>query len=303
MNSEHDIGGMPFPPGGGSLNDTIENTERDAQPTASAASGETSTSVSAAAQAQAPTMPYTYRYGAETNIDDEVTAMLSASLQEIRCLKFKEFPTRGRKKEDQKLSRRAVPLPKAHVEKIMKAEVIIFTEVEKRNSQAHSPCRNRGDRCGDESGSCVRHPPAPAKLAGECGLLMGKASELLARELAVRSNAVASRQGKATIQRRHVQEAAAGDDMFDFLIDVLPRPSAVEEASRMVDNSERNSVSGSTQAQPTNANGPITVAQAAVQLEYLRQMLLMQQQPQSFQEMQPSQPQQNGQDGQDVTYI
>ena len=132
---------------------------------------------------------------------------------------------------------------------------------------------------------------------------MGKASELLARELAVRSNAVASRQGKATIQRRHVQEAAAGDDMFDFLIDVLPRPSAVEEASRMVDNSERNSVSGSTQAQPTNANGPITVAQAAVQLEYLRQMLLMQQQPQSFQEMQPSQPQQNGQDGQDVTYI
>ena len=254
-------------------------------PSSAAESGTSGTSVSAAAaQAQPATRPY--RYGEETTIDDEVTAMLSAALHETRCLKPQEFPTRRRRKRDQTLSKRAVPFPRAGVEKIMKAEVILCAElVEKRrnDSLARRPCQNRGDRqCGDEVGtsSCGRHSPVPAKLAGECGLLLGKAAELLATELAVRSHAIASRQGKATMQRRHVQEAAAGEDMFDFLVDVLPRPSAaVEEAPGVVDSSERNSVSGPTQAQrQTTANGPIMVAQAAAQLEFLRQLVLMQEQ-------------------------
>ena len=214
--------------------------------------------------------------------------MLSAALHEIRRLNPEEFPTRNRKKKDQTLSRRAVPFPKAGVEKIMKAEEILCTEVERRNAQGRSPCSSKSDRqCGDEAGSCPRHRPVPAKMAGECGLLLGKASELLATEMTVRSYAVTRRKGKATIQRWHVQEAAAGDDMFDFLIDVLPRPSALEEASGVVDNNERNSVSSQTKVQQTNANIPITVAQAAAQLEILRQMVLMQQQPQPFQEIQP----------------
>ena len=262
MNVQHGIDSMPLSlPDGVRINDTSENTEHPA------------------------TRPYKYKYGAESTIDDEVTAMLLATDQDIRRIEPQEFPTRHRKKRDQTLSERerAVPFPKAGVEKIMRAEVILCAEVQKRRnySPARRPCKNRGGRqCGDEGGSCGRHPPVPAKLAGECGLLLGKAAELLARELALRSHAIASRQGKATMQRRHVQEAAAGEDMFDFLIDVLPRPSvAVEEASGMVDNNESNSVSGPTQAQrQTNANGPITVAQAAAQLDFLRQLVLMQQQ-------------------------
>ena len=317
MNSEDDTDSMPFP----WINDTIENTEHDAKPSASAAAAESGTSESgtsvsaAAAQAQPATRPYKYKYGAESTIDDEVTAMILATEQDIRhSIELQEFPTRHRQKRDQTLSERAVPFPRARVEKIMKAEAILCAEAERRRrsncSQARRPCKNRGERqCSDEAGSCDgRHPPVPAKLAGECGLLMGKAAELLTRELAVRSHAIASRQGKATMQRRHVLEAAAGEDMFDFLVDVLPRPSAAveEEASGMIDNNERNSVSvsGPTQAQrQTNANGPITVAQAAAQLDFLRQLVLMQQQPPPTQPMQPPQPQQNGQDGQDVTYI
>jgi len=288
MNVQHGIDSMPLSlPDGVRINDTSENTEHPA------------------------TRPYKYKYGAESTIDDEVTAMLLATDQDIRRIEPQEFPTRHRKKRDQTLSERerAVPFPKAGVEKIMRAEVILCAEVQKRRnySQARRPCKNRGDRqCGDEGGSCGRHPPVPAKLAGECGLLLGKAAELLARELALRSHAIASRQGKATMQRRHVQEAAAGEDMFDFLIDVLPRPSAAveEEASGMVDNNESNSVAGPTQAQrQTYANGPITVAQAAAQLDFLRQLVLMQEQQPPTQPMQPPQPQQNGQDGQDVTYI
>ena len=262
MNAQHGIDSMPFLPDGVRINDTSENTEHDAQPSsgsaaaaAAAESGTSGTSVSAArlAQAQKPaTRPY--RYGAESTIDDEVTAMLLATDQDIRRIKPQEFPTRRRRKRDQTLSKRAVPFPRAGVEKIMKAEVILCAELaEKRrnDSPARRPCKNRGgQQCGDEVGSCGRHPPVPAKLAGECGLLLGKAAELLARELAVRSHAIASRQGKATMQRRHVQEAAAGEDMFDFLVDVLPRPSAaVEEAPGVVDSSESNSVSGPTQAQ------------------------------------------------------
>ena len=294
---------MPFPPPDGvRINDTRENTEHDSPPSSASAAAESGTSVSAAAQAQPAARPYKYKYGAESTIDDEVTAMLSASLREIRRLRPDEFPTRHRRKRDQTLSERAVPFPRARVEKIMKAEAILCAEAERRRnftSQARRPCKNRGERQrSDEAGSCDgRHPPVPAKLAGECGLLMGKAAELLTRELAVRSHAIASRRGKATVQRRHVQEAAAGEDMFDFLVDVLPRPSAAaaEEASGMVVNNDP------TQAQrQTNANRPITVAQAATQLDFLRQLVLMQQQQPPTHPMQPPQPQQNGQD---VTYI
>ena len=129
MDAEDDIDGMQCPPAG-RVSDASENTEHEAQPSASAAAAESGTSVSAATQAQPATRPY--KYGAETTIDDEVAAMLSAALHEIRRLKPEEFPTRNRKKEDQTLSQRAVPFPKAGVEKIMKAEVILCADLRAR---------------------------------------------------------------------------------------------------------------------------------------------------------------------------
>ena len=208
------------------------------------------------------------------NIDAEIDKMITAVQSDIGNIQGDEFPTRER--TNHKWSERAVPFPYNKVKKIICAEEFICTELERRKCQTRDNCDSNTNKCASTAGSCGRHAPNPAKFKAECGLLLGKASEIFAKELAIRSYYQSVEQGKKVIQREHVQRAITSDDKFDFLIDVIPA---------YVPASNNSTGSQQVEAQPTGQGGTITVAQATAQLEVLRN--LVQQQHQQDQESNP----------------
>lgn len=232
--------------------------------------------------------------GDDTSTDSEIDKMIAAVQSDIRNIQADEFPTRRRSKHS--WSERAVPFPYNGVKKIMKAEEFINSELKRRSCQAKSDCDSKNDTCKDASGSCGKHPPNPFNFKAECGLLMGKASELLLRELAIRSYYESVERGKIVIKRNHVQGAIAKDDtdLFDFLIDVVPAESVMAdsvwtESKRRTNTScpnevnsvpTRKNLDGSRQVEgwSTMQGGPITVAQAKAQLEILKNLVQQQQQ-------------------------
>ena len=122
--------------------------------------------------------------------------MIAAVQNDIRNIQPDEFPTRKRTKH--LWSQRAVPFPLHGVKKIMKTEEFIVTELERRSScEAQSNSVSKNEMSTADSGCRGKHPPKPFNFKAECGLLMGKASELLAKELAIRSYYKSAEQGKA----------------------------------------------------------------------------------------------------------
>ncbi|CCH61125.1 hypothetical protein TBLA_0E00640 [Henningerozyma blattae CBS 6284] len=63
----------------------------------------------------------------------------------------------------------------------------------------------------------------PRMVAAEAPLLFAHACELFVSDVALRAAAEASRQGRRTLQRADVQAALLQSEMFDFLIDIVPR--------------------------------------------------------------------------------
>ena len=60
-------------------------------------------------------------------------------------------------------------------------------------------------------------------IAGEAPVLLGKACELLIREISARAWRHTERNRRRTLQRQDVQAAVGESEVFDFLIDIVPR--------------------------------------------------------------------------------
>jgi len=60
-------------------------------------------------------------------------------------------------------------------------------------------------------------------IAGEAPVLLGKACELLIKELTVRAWRHTERNRRRTLQRQDIHAAVGESEVFDFLIDIVPR--------------------------------------------------------------------------------
>jgi histone H3/H4 len=100
-------------------------------------------------------------------------------------------------------------LPLARVKKIMKSEEFITHELERERLQ-------RADQ----------KPPTKFMIASDAPLLMSKACELLIRELSVRAWQHTERNRRRTLQRQDVHAAVGESEVFDFLVDIVPRVAA-----------------------------------------------------------------------------
>jgi histone H3/H4 len=100
-------------------------------------------------------------------------------------------------------------LPLARVKKIMKSEEFITHELE----------RERLPRSDQK-------PPTKFMIASDAPLLMSKACELLIRELSVRAWQHTERNRRRTLQRQDVHAAVGESEVFDFLVDIVPRVAA-----------------------------------------------------------------------------
>lgn len=129
----------------------------------------------------------------------------------------------------------------------------------------------------------IQNPQQRFMIAGEAPVLLGKACEFMVRELTLRSWKHTERCKRRTLQRQDIQAAIGENEVYDFLIDVVPR---VEHISP-VGVSSRKDYLGKEGALPqlnsTPLMNPMNDIGPEMNMAHLQQMqdqiLLMQQHP------------------------
>ena len=103
----------------------------------------------------------------------------------------------------------------------MKSEDFAMQELEKmRRKRAGEPLEGEGAR-----------PTTKFMIAADAPLVMTKACELLIKEVSIRAWRHTDGNRRKTLQKPDVHAAVQGDEMFDFLIDTVPRgPSDANSA-------------------------------------------------------------------------
>ena len=95
-------------------------------------------------------------------------------------------------------------LPLARIKKIMKSQEVLYLEEEKERDE-------------------IETPPHRFMVKGEASVLMGKACELLIRELTMRSWRHTENHRRKTLQKQDLEAAVKEDEVYDYLIDIIPR--------------------------------------------------------------------------------
>jgi len=106
-------------------------------------------------------------------------------------------------------------LPLARIKKIMKSEEFILQELQKEQMLQEGE-EDDGERQG-----------VKFMISGEAPVLMSKACELLIKELACRAWQHTERSRRRTLQRQDLHQAVAESEVYDFLIDIVPRVANV----------------------------------------------------------------------------
>lgn len=101
-------------------------------------------------------------------------------------------------------------LPLARIKKIMKSEEFIMQEIEK-------------DTVKEQVESDGERPNIKFMISGEAPVLMSKACELLVKELSQRAWQHTERSRRRTLQRQDLHQAVGESEVYDFLIDIVPR--------------------------------------------------------------------------------
>mmetsp|Transcript_19386 Transcript_19386/g.40082 ORF Transcript_19386/g.40082 Transcript_19386/m.40082 type:complete len:238 (-) Transcript_19386:2434-3147(-) len=104
-------------------------------------------------------------------------------------------------------------LPLARVKKIMKAEEFVMQELEKDELRRQGQIPD-----GEEVKSSVKF-----MIAADAPILLSRACELLIRELTCRAWQHTERNRRRTLQRQDLHAAVGESEVYDFLIDIVPR--------------------------------------------------------------------------------
>ncbi len=97
----------------------------------------------------------------------------------------------------------------------MKSEEFIMQELEKEKQQK---AIDEGQDVPDQG-----MPPLKFMISGEAPLLMSKACELLIKDLSFRAWRHTERNRRRTLQRQDLHAAVGESEVYDFLIDIVPR--------------------------------------------------------------------------------
>ncbi|KAI2514033.1 hypothetical protein MHU86_417 [Fragilaria crotonensis] len=137
---------------------------------------------------------------------------------------------------------KAQTLPLARIKKIMKIEEGILQDMERERLAQDS---NIGDMQSNKQTRFM--------IAGEAPVLLGKACELLIKEMSARAWRHTERNRRRTLQRQDVHAAVGESEVFDFLIDIVPRLTTASTPSAT-----------STYAEHHMPPPPLTVPQASM---------------------------------------
>ena len=114
----------------------------------------------------------------------------------------------------------------------MKSDEVVYLESERESNIEHSEAPSQNARF---------------MIAGEAPILLGKACEMLVKEISIRAWKHTERNRRRTLQKQDVHAAVGESEVYDFLIDIVPRvqmqpnvkgfsppiPEPVQQAARL----------------------------------------------------------------------
>lgn len=115
-------------------------------------------------------------------------------------------------------------LPLARIKKIMKSEEFIMQELNKEQHQKTT------EDTGTDSSDMIK-PFTKFMISGEAPVLMSKACELIIKDLSFRAWRHTERNRRRTLQRQDLHAAVGESEVYDFLIDIVPRVTAPKSAT------------------------------------------------------------------------
>jgi nuclear transcription factor Y gamma len=118
-------------------------------------------------------------------------------------------------------------LPLARIKKIMKSEEFILQELEKERLQKEREQRAAAGEVEEEG----EKPVIKFMISGEAPILMSKACELLIKDLSFRAWRHTERNRRRTLQRQDLHAAVGESEVYDFLIDIVPRVTTTTTTS------------------------------------------------------------------------
>jgi len=111
---------------------------------------------------------------------------------------------------------KAQTLPLARIKKIMKIDEGILQEMERERLSQEATTKGETLKPPFNNGTRFM-------IAGEAPVLLGKACELLIKEVTARAWRHTERNRRRTLQRQDVHAAVGESEVYDFLIDIVPR--------------------------------------------------------------------------------
>jgi len=111
-------------------------------------------------------------------------------------------------------------LPLARIKKIMKSDEAVYAEIERENATSSS----------SDTTTLPSNNNSRFMIASEAPILLGKACELLVKEITIRSWRHTERNRRRTLQKQDVHTAVGESEVYDFLIDIVPRVPIVGKA-------------------------------------------------------------------------
>lgn len=141
--------------------------------------------------------------------DDELNRLWEQMTLEIKAI------------DPQKENWKIQNLPLARVKKIMKAEEFVIQELEKDRLRAE-------DKSDDD---VSKHK---LMIAADAPVLLSRACELLVRELTCRAWRHTERNRRRTLQRQDIHAAVGESEVYDFLIDIVPRVAPASRTQQQV---------------------------------------------------------------------
>ncbi|KAL2007178.1 hypothetical protein VTN00DRAFT_8616 [Thermoascus crustaceus] len=109
----------------------------------------------------------------------------------------------------------------------------------------------------------MKADPEVKMISAEAPILFAKGCDIFITELTMRAWIHAEDNKRRTLQRSDIAAALSKSDMFDFLIDIVPREEATSHAKRS--SQTTGATAASTAATSTNAAGQLPPSQPGVQ--------------------------------------
>jgi len=119
--------------------------------------------------------------------------------------------------------------------------------------------RQRREKAGEPVEGEGAKPTTKFMIAGEAPMVMTKACELMIKELTLRAWKHTDNNKRKTLQRADVHAAVAENEIFDFLIDLVPRVATASLTIPPINNTVGQEVSppqASTNTEQSGAAGP-----------------------------------------------